>query len=166
VPDAPRFAPHRTAQATLELLGALSGLRGGDLRRRARAALERVGLADRRREAVGRFSRGMVQRLALAQAIVHEPDLLILDEPSFGLDLAGLDLLGELTRERTGGGGAVLLITHATGLAGRVCDRMVVLVSGIVVHDGPTAALRGEDGRGPLEGSLSRLYGMSAGGES
>jgi ABC-2 type transport system ATP-binding protein len=164
VPDAPVFPPHRSARATLRLLGSLSGLGGRDLALRTEQTLERVGLDDRRREPVGRFSRGMIQRLALAQAILHGPDLLILDEPSFGLDLAGRELLGELIRERREAGAAVLLITHSTGVAGLLCDRIVVLVAGTVVHDGPTSALRGGDGRLPLDTSLSRLYGMTPGG--
>ena len=94
------FPRYLTATTLLEFYGDLSWIPPAVLRTRVPALLERVGLADRAREPIARFSKGMVQRLALAQALLAEPDLLVLDEPMEGLDLSARLLLQEIVAEQ------------------------------------------------------------------
>ena len=125
------------------------------------ALLERVGLADRAHEPIARFSKGMVQRLALAQALIAEPDLLVLDEPMEGLDLTARLLLQEIVAEQRHAGKTVLIVSHALGEVAQVCDRLAVLVEGRLAYLGSLAALlRDPDtgGERSLEAALGPLY--------
>ena len=114
------FPRYLTAAALLEFYGELSWISPSVLRTRVPALLERLGLTDRAHEPIARFSKGMVQRLALAQAVLAEPDLLVLDEPMEGLDLSarraapGDHRKSSGTREKT-----VLVVSHALGEVAR-----------------------------------------------
>jgi heme exporter protein A len=122
-------------------------------RQRAAQALDRVGLADRAGTQARVLSRGMQQRLALARALLHDPDLLLLDEPDTGLDQDGLALLAEIIAERPDR--AVVLTTHHVEWALALCERAVALDRGRVVRDElvtraatpPTPASAGRDAR-------------------
>jgi ABC-2 type transport system ATP-binding protein len=135
------FPRYLSATALLEYYGALSLLPQPVVHQRVPPLLERVGLADRAEEAIGRFSKGMVQRLALAQALVNDPNLLVLDEPAEGLDLAGRQLVREVLAERREQGRSVLLVSHSLGDVEAICDRVGVLVAGRLVHLGAPSAL-------------------------
>jgi ABC-type multidrug transport system ATPase subunit len=128
-----------TALENLILFGALYGLE--DPRRRAEALLARVGLSDAVPDAAARtFSRGMLQRLALARALVHDPALLLFDEPAAALDPAGADwLAAELGAERAAGR-AVVLVTHDLEAAAAVANQVLILRRGRVVFDETPAA--------------------------
>jgi ABC-2 type transport system ATP-binding protein len=130
-----------TAVKLLEFYGSLSGVRPSVLRTRVPELLERMGLADRAREPIARFSKGMVQRLALAQCLLAEPDLLVLDEPLEGLDLTGRQLLQEIVAQERKAGKSVLLVSHALGEVTQVCDRLAVLVEGRIAYLGSLASL-------------------------
>ena len=123
-----------TARENLALFAELHGL--PEPAARARAMLARVGLADVAADAPARtFSRGMSQRLALARALLHEPELLLFDEPSAALDPAGAAWLGtELAAERDAGR-VVVLVTHDLDAAAAVAEHVVVLRRGRVAHD-------------------------------
>ena len=99
--------------------------------------LARVGLRGREHEPVRHFSRGMQQRLALARATLHDPEVLILDEPYTGLDQQATLLLDELVQDFSRGGGTVLLVTHDVEHGLNIADRVLLLVSGRVVKEGP-----------------------------
>jgi len=135
------FSGYLTAAAALEFYGALSLLREAEVRARVPRLLETAGLADRSREPIRCFSKGMLQRLAVAQAILNEPDLLVLDEPSEGLDLQGREMLREVVTQRRARGGSVLFVSHALGEIERLCDRVAVLVAGRLVRCGSVAEL-------------------------
>jgi ABC-2 type transport system ATP-binding protein len=155
------FPRHLTARELLHYYGALSLVSGELLGPRATQLLERVGLADRAAEPISRFSKGMVQRLGLAQALINEPDLLVLDEPTEGLDLGGRKLLREVVNQTRAAGRTVLLVSHVLTEAEQLCDRIAVLVNGKLVHTGPTAELRRDPASGanrPLEQALQPLY--------
>ena len=125
------------------------------------ALLEKLGLADRAHEPIARFSKGMVQRLALAQALLAEPDLLVLDEPMEGLDLTGRLLLQEIVDEQRQAGKTVLIVSHALGEVAQVCDRLAVLVEGRLAYLGSLASLlRDPDtgGERSLEAALGHVY--------
>lgn len=169
VHEAPTFPRDLTASGLLKYYGALSLVPGAVLRRRIPALLDRVGLADRTREPIGGYSKGMTQRLGLAQALINEPDLLVLDEPTEGLDLAGRQLVRELVVEQRERGGTVLLISHALGEVEALCDRVAVLVEGRKVYDGPLSDLSAASGgteppEAPrsLEHALGDLYRSKA----
>ena len=155
------FPRYLSATDLLEFYGGLSGVPAADLGSRAGRLLERVGLADRSREPIARFSKGMVQRLGLAQALVNEPDLLILDEPTEGLDLFGRRLLRDVVREYKAAGKTVLLVSHVLTEVEELCDRVAVLVAGKVAHAGPLADLTRDPRTGAartLEAALRPLY--------
>jgi ABC-2 type transport system ATP-binding protein len=155
------FPRYLTAADLLEYYGALTLLPESEVRKRVPPLLERVGLADRSNESIARFSKGMVQRLGLAQALLNEPDLLVLDEPSEGLDLSGRQLVRDVVAEHKRQGKTVILVSHVLAEVERVCDRVGVVVGGRLVHVGPTAELTRDPATGaarPLEHALQELY--------
>lgn len=155
------FPRYLTAAALLEYYGALSYVPAARLRERIPVLLEKVGLADRSAEPIARFSKGMVQRLALAQALLGDPELLVLDEPSEGLDLGGRALLREVIAEQRRAGKTVLLVSHVLGEVEQTCDRLAVLVEGRLAHLGPLAELRRDPKTGTersLDEALKPIY--------
>ncbi len=126
--------------------GRLHGLGGSRLRERVDVLLERFGLADRRRDRVGTLSGGLVRRVELAKGLLHEPELLLLDEPSTGLDPgARRDLMAELQLLRDRDGVTVVLATHYMEEAER-CDRVAILDAGRLVALDAPAVLRARVG--------------------
>ena len=157
----PGVSPLPDRRQLLEFYGDLSGIPPSVLRIRVPALLERVGLADRAREPIARFSKGMVQRLALAQGLLAEPDLLVLDEPMEGLDLTARLLLQEIVVEQRKAGKTVLIVSHALGEVTQVCDRLAVLVEGRLAYLGSLASLLRSPGTGrerSLEAALEPIY--------
>ncbi len=130
-----------SGRETLAFAGRLFGLKGRLLRQRIDTVLERVALnevADRR---VGGYSRGMLQRLGLAQALINDPDLLILDEPTSGLDPLGRMRIRELIADLRAAGKTVFFSSHELSEVERVCDRLVIVARGRVVAEGPRASV-------------------------
>ncbi len=128
-----------TAAENLDFFGRLYGLSGAELRRRVTRTLARVRLSERAGHRVGSFSGGLKQRLNLAVALLHDPPVLLLDEPTAALDPVSRDaLFADLARLRDDGH-AVLLSTHHLDEAELGCDRVVVLNAGRVVAVGPPA---------------------------
>ncbi|GAA2258016.1 ABC transporter [Streptomyces ruber] len=121
--------------------GRLSRARFGLLRKAdheaVRQALTLVGMADRAKDSVNALSGGQHQRVLIARALASEPDLLIMDEPMAGVDLASQEVLAGTLREQVGKGTTVLLVLHELGPLEPLIDRAVVLRDGCVVHDGP-----------------------------
>lgn len=154
------FPRYLGAAALLEFYGALSLIPYETVVARIPKLLSQVGLADRSNEPISRFSKGMVQRLGIAQALLNEPDLLILDEPTEGLDLAGRQLLRGIVRDLKSRGKTVLLVSHVLTEVEQLCDRVAVLVSGRLVHVSPVAELRRSAAEEPLslEQAIETLY--------
>jgi ABC-2 type transport system ATP-binding protein len=155
------FPRYLTAATLLEYYGRLSWVSPGALRSRVPALLDRLGLADRAREPIAHFSKGMIQRLALAQALLSDPDLLVLDEPMEGLDLGGRLLLQEVLAEQRRAGKTVLLVSHALGEVAESCDRVAVIVQGRLAYLGTVASLRRDPetgGERSLEEALQPIY--------
>ena len=136
--------PFRTARGALRFYGRLSGLRGADLEERIEAQLTRVGMKAAADRKVGTFSKGMVQRLGLAQALLHEPELLILDEPATGLDPQGRRMVSDLIIEQQQRGATVFFSSHVLADIERTCDHVVMINQGRVVYSHPVSALAGE----------------------
>ncbi len=153
--EEPRFYPYLSGLDNLRVFAAYSG----DIpEEKLRSELERVGLADRAGDRVGTYSLGMKQRLGIAQALIGSPKLLILDEPTNGLDPVGMrevrDLLLHL---RDNEGIAVLVSSHLLGELSLVCNRVGIIQEGRKVAEGPTQDLvrEGES----LEDAFLRLTG-------
>lgn len=163
VHENPAFPRYLNAWQLVEGYGRLSGLSRTVVHRRCGELLEKVGLADRSRETIANFSKGMLQRLALAQALVNDPQLLVLDEPAEGMDLPARRLLDDVIRERRAMGHSVILVSHALADVKRLCDRVAVLRAGRVVYVGSMADLAGdtpghEQETEPLESVVEALY--------
>ncbi|ADD41743.1 metal ABC transporter ATP-binding protein [Stackebrandtia nassauensis] len=109
-------------------------------RRVVAEAIEAVGLSDRVKDSVSTLSGGQQQRVLIARALATEPELLVMDEPTSGVDAANTELLAELLGQRLDAGAAILLVAHELGPLAPLIDRAVVLGGGRVVHDGPVPA--------------------------
>jgi heme exporter protein A len=105
-------------------------------KRRAGELLERVGLVEAAARPARTYSRGMLQRLAVARALVHRPQLLLADEPFTGLDRGGVELLAQLLDEERRGGALVVVVTHDFDAVAPLVDRVIVLARGRLAHDG------------------------------
>lgn len=155
------FPRYLSADELLGFYGGLSDLPTARVSERVEELLVRVGLADRRSEPIARFSKGMVQRLGLAQALINDPELLILDEPTEGLDLGGRQLLRSVVREFKAAHKTVLLVSHVLPEVEELCDTLAVVVAGRVVHTGTVAALVRDARTGEkrsLESALKSIY--------
>ena len=130
LPENPSFYDHLTATEFMQYAGWLAGLDSRTRRLRTSELLDRVGLAASAGLAVRKFSKGMVQRLGIAQALVHDPELLILDEPMSGLDPLGRRQVRDLILELRRQGKTVLFSTHILSDAETLCDRMAILDRG------------------------------------
>ena len=129
------------AAANLELFGALYGLGGALLRDRVAAALDLVGLADRANDKPQVFSGGMKRRLNIAAALVHDPDVLIFDEPTVGVDPQSRNAIFANLETLRGRGKALLYTTHYMEEAERLCDRVVIMDHGRIVASDTLAGL-------------------------
>lgn len=155
------FPRYLSAAELLGFYGGVTGLASEAIPDKVDQLLELVGLADRRDEPIARFSKGMVQRLGLAQALVNDPELLILDEPTEGLDLFGRQLLRKVVREFKTARKTVILVSHSLPEVEELCDLLTVLAAGQVVHSGPLAELLRDartGGKRTLESALKPLY--------
>jgi ABC-2 type transport system ATP-binding protein len=131
----------------LVYLARLHGLGATEARSSALGAVETLGVADRRTDRVESLSLGNQQRVQLAAALVHRPDVLVLDEPFSGLDPVGVDVLSGVLRERADGGVPVVFSSHQLELVERLCESVVLIDHGRVVSAGRIADLQRADGR-------------------
>jgi ABC-2 type transport system ATP-binding protein len=139
------FPRYLTATTLLHYYGGLSLVPSTLLARRVPQLLAEVDLADRAAEPIARFSKGMVQRLALAQALVNDPELLVLDEPAEGMDLLARKLLDEVIRRRRDQGKTAILVSHNMADVGRLCDEVAILRAGQVAYAGHLRELLDDD---------------------
>ena len=137
LPENPYFYEYLTATESLVFYGQLAGLSRDKARRRTAALLEQVGLSSEVDTRVKDFSRGMRQRLGLAQAIVHDPSLLLLDEPMGGLDPRGRRDVRDLILSLRDAGKTIFLSSHILGDVEVVCDRVGILRRGALLKSGP-----------------------------
>jgi ABC-2 type transport system ATP-binding protein len=145
-----------SARENLDYWGAAYGLRGVRLRGRIRQVLELVGLSDRAREPVKKYSGGMKRRLNFACGIVHEPRVLLLDEPTVGVDPQSRVKLLELVRSEADAGTTVLYTTHYMEEAEGLCDQLAIIDHGKIIAAGTLSELRARLG----ERDLLRLSGL------
>jgi ABC-2 type transport system ATP-binding protein len=143
VPDRAFLYDRLTGREFLEFVGALYGVPERVVEARAAALLERLPLGDAFDDAIETYSQGMRQKLSAITACLHDPALLLLDEPLNGLDPFAARALKDLLRERAARGGGVLVSTHLLDVVERLCDRAVILHRGRVIAEGALEALRG-----------------------
>ena len=147
-----------TPQENLEYFGVLKGLSAKLARQRGEELLERFHLTDKRQAQVQTLSRGMQQKLAIAVALIHQPQLLLLDEPTLGLDVEATEDVKRQVREIAQSGCAILLTTHQLAIAEELSDRVAIINRGEIVVEEPTAELirqfSGTSYRVELEGNL------------
>jgi ABC-2 type transport system ATP-binding protein len=143
--EAPRFYPYLTGRKNLELLAAFDG---GEASGRVDEALEIVELADRAKDKVGGYSHGMRQRLGIAAALLRDPRLLLLDEPTTGLDPPGMRDMRTLIGRLSERGVTVLLSSHQLAEVEEMCNRVAIIRSGQVVYEGVLAELKRAAGGG------------------
>lgn len=143
LPEHFRFHPWLTAADFLDLHGRLYGMSADRRRERVPLLLERVGLADRATTRLSHFSKGMSQRIGLAQALLNEPDLVFLDEPTSGLDPLGRREVRDLIRDLRNAGVTVFLNSHLLSEVEITCDRVAIIKQGQVVRIGTLDELTG-----------------------
>jgi ABC-2 type transport system ATP-binding protein len=148
--ESPQFFGNFTAQDTLSLLADAGGLR----RERVTAVLELVGLRDRAKDRVRTYSLGMKQRLAVASALLKEPQLLILDEPANGLDPGGIREMRTLMRNLAESGMTVLLSSHILGEIQLICDQVTIISAGRRVATGSVADVLAQHTSGAVKVGL------------
>lgn len=132
-PERPYLYAYLTGEELLALLGRLSGLSGKTLRDRTEAVLALVGLTEARKRPLRTYSKGMQQRLLLAQALLHDPDIVILDEPLSGLDPAGRELVTDTLDQLHHAGKTLLFTSHVLSDVQRVCDRVALIANGRLI---------------------------------
>jgi ABC-2 type transport system ATP-binding protein len=147
LPENPYVYPYVSPREFVTMCGRLSGLRGGPLRDRVGHVIDRVGMDYAIDRAVGALSKGMLQRVALAAALVHDPELLVLDEPMSGLDPVGRKEVRDLIVEEKGRGRTVFFSSHILSDVEMLCDRVCILRRGEVVVSGALHELLGKGGK-------------------
>jgi len=161
VPDEPNLYAKLTARETLRFVGDLYGLDRDQVSRRGEELLRMFDLADVGDATIDSYSHGMRQKTALAVALVHTPEVLVLDEPTVGLDPRSARLIKDILRQMAERGAAVFLSTHILEIAEHMCDRIGIIDRGRLIAVGTMDQLRGQ---GREEASLEDIFLSLTGG--
>ena len=160
LPDDPMLYAKLKPTEYLEFVAGLWGIDAAEAEPRARRLLDWLDLTKHAHELTEGFSRGMKQKLALAGALIHEPQLLILDEPLTGLDAAAARQVKDLLLEHVRGGGTVVLTTHILEVAERLAQRIGIIEHGRLIAQGTLDELRAQAGGATLEDVFLQLTGQ------
>jgi heme exporter protein A len=133
LPHASLLYDHFTPLENLTLFGKLYGVK--NIESRAKELIDKVGLSFFLHEPVKSFSRGMIQRVAIARAIIHNPRILLLDEPHTGLDQQAIAILNKVILEMKDQGTTTVMVTHDFKQAAEICDRIIIVKNGKIVDD-------------------------------
>ena len=144
LPENHRFPPYLTARQTLDVYGRLSNLDGAYRKEHIPRLVEEAGLADWMDTRVGKFSKGMMQRLGLAQATLNDPDILVLDEPTDGVDPVGRREIRDRLRVLKSKGKTILINSHLLTEIELICDRVAILNKGLIVRTGSISEIVSE----------------------
>ena len=150
MPEVATYYPYLNARELLAFYGGICGLDAKSVRERTDSLLESVGLADAAKRPLRTYSKGMLQRAGIAQALLNDPDLLVLDEPFTGLDPLARIHFRELLRSLREKGKAVFFSSHELGETELLCDRVAIMKKGRCVYQGAVKDLAG-DGASNLE---------------
>jgi ABC-2 type transport system ATP-binding protein len=149
LPESHRMPLHHTGNSALAYYGKLSGMSRADVQSRAPEMLAMVGLTDWGTTPIKKYSKGMMQRLGLAQAMLHDPEVIILDEPTDGVDPVGRKEIRTVLAELKNRGKTIFLNSHLLQEIELVCDRVVILQNGLVVKEGDVGELTQHDQQSP-----------------
>jgi ABC-2 type transport system ATP-binding protein len=168
LPENPYFYKFLTGEETLRFFGKLCRVTGTRLRARVSELLELVGLANTRHQRLQTYSKGMLQRIGLAQALINEPKLVILDEPTAGVDPAGSRDIRNILVDLKKHGVSVLFSSHLLGQVQEICDRVGILAKGTLVREGRLEELISIDNQSEIvlenasEGLLKEIARLAA----
>jgi ABC-2 type transport system ATP-binding protein len=146
MPEERGLYPKMTVADQVVYLGRLHGLGAAEAKRATTELLERLGLAERATEQVEKLSLGNQQRVQIAAALVHDPEVLVLDEPFSGLDPLAVDVVLGVLRDRAAKGAPVLFSSHQLDVVERLCDDLVIIAGGVIRAAGSRASLRADYG--------------------
>ena len=172
LPENPYFYKFLTGEETLRFFGKLCRLKAAQLNERVRELLELVGLTNARHQRLSTYSKGMLQRIGLAQALINDPKLVVLDEPTAGVDPAGSRDIRNLIVDLKRRGVTVLLSSHLLGQVQEICDRVGILAKGALVREGRLADLIAIENRSELvlenapESLLNEIEKLAANSEA
>ncbi len=147
MPENPYVYQYLKPLEFLDLCGRLTGLPRVERRERSEAMIDKVGLRHAVDRPIGKFSKGMMQRVGLAQALLHDPELLILDEPMSGLDPIGRKEVRDVLLEQRARGKTLLFTSHILSDVELLCDRVVIMQRGVITSEGQVADLLQSAGR-------------------
>lgn len=150
LPENPYFYKFLTGEETVRFYGRLCGLRGKELAERTRELLELVGLTEAAHRRLGGYSKGMLQRVGLAQALVQRPSLLVLDEPTAGVDPIGSRAIRDIILNLKEQGMTVFLCSHLLEQVQEICDRVGILYRGVMIAEGSMEELTRDNSRTEL----------------
>jgi ABC-2 type transport system ATP-binding protein len=161
IPDRPFVYDKLTGAEFLRFVAGLYGQEGALVERRIDELLEVFELSAWKNELVESYSHGMRQKLIISSALIHRPDVIVVDEPMVGLDPRAARLLKDLFREFTSRGGTILMSTHTLEIAEALCDRIAIIQGGKIVANGSMDELRRKHEVGALEDLFLRLTGSA-----
>jgi len=141
LPERPYFHEHLTGEEFLFFLGSLSGMPSKQIRSRSSWVLDKVGLKKASKAKLSTYSKGMLQRIGIAQAILHDPELIVLDEPMSGLDPIGRKEIRELIQGLAAEGHTVFFSTHVVPDVEAICNQVALIQAGKIVRQGSVAEL-------------------------
>ena len=153
MPEIAYYYPYLNARELLAFYGGLCGMDGKTIRARTDELLETVGLSDAAKRPLKTYSKGMLQRAGIAQALLHDPDLLVLDEPFTGLDPLARIHFRELMHRLREQGKSIFFSSHELGETELLCDKVAIMKAGQAVYQGPVRQLAGDG-----EKNLERLF--------
>jgi ABC-2 type transport system ATP-binding protein len=157
VPEEPNLYGYLTGLEYLQFAGGLRGLPDGPVNKKANELLELMNLQEARWAPIAAYSKGMKQRILIAAALLHDPELLIFDEAQSGLDISNALLFRYLLRALAARGKAILYISHVLELVEKTCEHIVVIYQGRIVADDSVATLRDRLQQPDLEGVFAQL---------
>lgn len=158
MPELPRFPKHLKGRELLDLYGRMYGMTGQERREQIPRLLERVGLKERENDLIGEYSKGMQQRLGMAQALLNEPEMIILDEPSIGLDPVGMVDVREMVKGIAKEGVTVFLSSHLLHEVQQVCTHATIINRGMALASGTLKEISAQvAGAVTIEADVDRL---------
>ena len=163
LPDLSGLYPRLTSREHIRYFGNLQGLGGGDLEKRIDALIDLLEIADIADRQTAGFSHGQRMKVAIARALVHEPQNVLLDEPTNGLDVMSTRIMRDLIRRLREDGKCVIFSSHIMQEVSALCDSIVVIAQGRVVASGSPDELREQTGEANLEDAFVKLIGSDEG---
>src|SRR5881397_464785 len=136
MPELPKFPKHLTGEELLDVYGRMYGMSKEERKKKSAELLKMVGLEGRERDKIGKYSKGMQHRIGIAQALISDPELVILDEPSIGLDPVGMVEVRNMVKEIVKSGTTVFFSSHLLAEVQQVCDHVTVIHLGVMRYSG------------------------------